>query len=112
MPSYPDKSLEPQSVWGCICGRGIFGRNLYNNEDETQLRFECECGLCSAWENTPAAAAVNWNLLIATLTGPYSMMELYYRRIIRIAKESGKDASTFEKMLQDHVQAYNEAEHK
>jgi hypothetical protein len=109
MQTYPDKDLEydegGEGLWGCICGAGVFGRTYTANEEGSLWRVECECGLCSPWVNNAETACFHWNLVIASLCGPYSLVELLYRRGIRLTKEAGGDPANAERMLKAHLEA-------
>lgn len=115
MISYPDKDLEydegGEGLWGCNCGRGTLGRTYYVGPTG-EWRVECACGLCSAWGKDEKEACFHWNLVIAALCGPYSLVELIYRRTIRLAKEQGNDPARFERMLQDHLESYKREVHQ
>ena len=116
MQTYPDRNLEydegGEGLWGCLCGRGMFGRTYQQSEEGLNVRVECECGLCGPWGDSVPEACFHWNLVVASLTGPYSLVELLYRRLVRLGKEAGKDVHEIEEMLAGHMEARAHDKHQ
>ena len=113
--TYPDRDLEydegGEGLWGCNCGTGTLNRT-YHVGPTGEWRVECGCGLCSPWGKDAREACFHWNLVVASLCGPYSLIELVYRRSIRLAKEQGKPSDALEKMLQAHIEAYTREQYQ
>ncbi|MDR1945677.1 MAG: hypothetical protein LBQ51_00695 [Desulfovibrio sp.] len=115
MITYPDKNLEydenGEGLWGCNCGRGILDRTYYVGPTG-ECRVECGCGLCAPWGRDEKEACFHWNIIMAALCGPYSLVELIYRRMIRLAKEQGNDSAQVEHALKRHLKSYGEMNHQ
>ena len=101
--TYPDKDLDYDG--------GRIERTYYTG-DNGKWRVECSCGLCGAYGEDAKQACFNWNVIIASLVGPYSFVELTNRRIIRLLKENGQQTEYFEKLLQEHIEAYTRENHQ